>query len=338
MASEALQPRCGCAGDGGRAIGAVAHVLVIDAVPAQFADQVVRWGSTSSSRTSASHPHITVTAIDRHQHQQYRTLYWPAAGRGNDGAGRSGPVSRTVSYKMGSLTGLMGRFGRRSASVLRGGNLLLPGSDLRRCTWRLAAAVRPRRAGRAVAIVVAGARRPVGGRSDSWMKFAAGYTLGTGKVTSVSPVSVFFNAATPYETAHMVLAAYMVTGFLVAVYAAGLPRGRRDRYHRLGFAVPFTIAGIGPAAGDDGGHHRPVHRPQPAGQVRRDGIRPRDHPQRSRMGGRDPHQRPRLLRCRRPVVRLDLGRVLAAHPGHRLGQRAPGAAAAARHAIDRAST
>jgi cytochrome d ubiquinol oxidase subunit I len=37
----------------------------------------------------------------------------------------------------------------------------------------------------------------------------------------------------------------MVTGFLVAgVYAVGLLRGHRDRYHRLGFAVPFTIAGI----------------------------------------------------------------------------------------------
>jgi cytochrome bd ubiquinol oxidase subunit I len=28
------------------------------------------------------------------------------------------------------------------------------------------------------------------------------------------------------------------------VYAVGLLRGRRDRYHRLGFGVPFTIAGI----------------------------------------------------------------------------------------------
>src|SRR5258706_298541 len=50
------------------------------------------------------------------------------------------------------------------------------------------------------------------------------------------------------------------------------------------------------------------------------------------MGGRDPDQRPRLLRRLHPVVRLGLGRVLAAHPGQRLGQRAPGAAAAASHA------
>ncbi len=81
--------------------------------------------------------------------------------------------------------------------------------------------------------------------ANSWMNSPAGYTLSHGKITSVDPVSVYFNAATPYETAHMVLAAYMVTGFVVAgVYAVGLLRGRRDRYHRLGFAVPFTIAGI----------------------------------------------------------------------------------------------
>src|SRR5260370_7666473 len=43
----------------------------------------------------------------------------------------------------------------------------------------------------------------------------------------------------------MVLAAYMVTGFVIAgVYAVALLRGRRDRYHRLGFAIPFTVAGI----------------------------------------------------------------------------------------------
>jgi cytochrome d ubiquinol oxidase subunit I len=81
--------------------------------------------------------------------------------------------------------------------------------------------------------------------ANSWMNSPAGYTLTNGKISSVDPVSVFFNASTPYETPHMILAAYMVTGFLVAgVYAVGLLRGRRDRYHRLGFAIPFTIGGI----------------------------------------------------------------------------------------------
>ena len=41
----------------------------------------------------------------------------------------------------------------------------------------------------------------------------------------------------------MLLAAYMVAGFGVAsVYAVGFLRGRRDRYHRLGFAIPFVLA------------------------------------------------------------------------------------------------
>jgi cytochrome d ubiquinol oxidase subunit I len=39
------------------------------------------------------------------------------------------------------------------------------------------------------------------------------------------------------------LAAFMVAGFgVAAVYAAAWLRGRRDRYHRLGFLVPFTLA------------------------------------------------------------------------------------------------
>ena len=114
--------------------------------------------------------------------------------------------------------------------------------------------------------------------ANSWMNSPAGYTLTNGKISSVDPVSVFFNASTPYEATHMILAAYMVTGFVVAgVYAVGLLRGRRDRYHRLGFGDPVhDRRDRGPAAGDDGRRHRPVHRPQPAAQVRRDGVRPHD--------------------------------------------------------------
>jgi cytochrome d ubiquinol oxidase subunit I len=45
--------------------------------------------------------------------------------------------------------------------------------------------------------------------------------------------------------AHMVIAAYVVGGFLVAsVYAVAMLRGRRDRYHRLGFIIPFTVAAV----------------------------------------------------------------------------------------------
>lgn len=81
--------------------------------------------------------------------------------------------------------------------------------------------------------------------ANSWMNQPGGFTLKNGRVTAVSPFAVFFNRATPYEVPHMILAAYMVAGFLAAgVYAVGLLRGRNDHYHRLGFAVPFAIAGI----------------------------------------------------------------------------------------------
>ena len=43
----------------------------------------------------------------------------------------------------------------------------------------------------------------------------------------------------------MILAAYLVTGFLVAaIYAIGMLRGRRDRIHRLGLLIPLTVACI----------------------------------------------------------------------------------------------
>ena len=61
----------------------------------------------------------------------------------------------------------------------------------------------------------------------------------------VDPIGVIFNDAMPLMAAHMVVAAYLVGGFMIAsVYAVGMLRGRRDRYHRLGFIIGFTVAAI----------------------------------------------------------------------------------------------
>jgi cytochrome d ubiquinol oxidase subunit I len=79
--------------------------------------------------------------------------------------------------------------------------------------------------------------------ANSWMNLPGGITVQDGKVVDVRPLAVFFNRAFWYESLHMLVAAYIVAGFAVAsVYAVGLMRGRRDRYHRLGFLVPFTVA------------------------------------------------------------------------------------------------
>ena len=80
---------------------------------------------------------------------------------------------------------------------------------------------------------------------NSWMNQPQGYSPTTGKVTSVEPLKVIFNPAVPYEVPHMILAAYLVTGFIVAsIYAVGMLRGRRDRIHRLGLLIPLTVACI----------------------------------------------------------------------------------------------
>jgi cytochrome d ubiquinol oxidase subunit I len=80
---------------------------------------------------------------------------------------------------------------------------------------------------------------------NSWMNQPGGFTASGGRITSLDAWQVYFNHAALYEMPHMILAAYMVTGFLVAgVYAAGIWRGRRDRYHYTGFALGFVPAAV----------------------------------------------------------------------------------------------
>ncbi|MDQ1395726.1 MAG: cytochrome bd ubiquinol oxidase subunit [Acidimicrobiaceae bacterium] len=95
-----------------------------------------------------------------------------------------------------------------------------------------------------VPVVIAGA----GGTAsvvaaNGWMNLPGGITERGGRVVTVQPLAVFFNRAFWYESLHMLLAAYIVAGFMVAgVYATGMLKGRRDRYHRIGFLIPFMVA------------------------------------------------------------------------------------------------
>src|ERR1044072_4652455 len=80
---------------------------------------------------------------------------------------------------------------------------------------------------------------------NSWMNQPQGFSPSSGTVTSVEPWKVIFNPAVPYEVPHMILAAYLVTGFLVAsIYPVGMLRGRRDRIQRPGLRIPLTVASI----------------------------------------------------------------------------------------------
>ncbi|MBM3657934.1 MAG: cytochrome ubiquinol oxidase subunit I [Actinobacteria bacterium] len=98
-----------------------------------------------------------------------------------------------------------------------------------------------------VPIVIAG----IGGTvsvvaANAWMNHPSGFSLNrAGEVVDVEPLEVIFNKAMPLQSLHMLIAAYLVGGFLVAsVYAGAMLKGRRDRYHRLGFLIAFSVAAI----------------------------------------------------------------------------------------------
>ena len=82
--------------------------------------------------------------------------------------------------------------------------------------------------------------------ANSWMNTPAGFQLGpTGRPVNVNVISAIFTPALGYEFWHLIIALYMTAGFMVAsVYAVGWLRGRRDRYHRLGFTLPFTLGAV----------------------------------------------------------------------------------------------
>jgi cytochrome bd ubiquinol oxidase subunit I len=81
---------------------------------------------------------------------------------------------------------------------------------------------------------------------NSWMNTPQGFTMdAAGNVTDIDPWQVMTSPAAGYEVPHMILAAYLVTTFLIAsVYAVGMLRGRRDRHHRLGLLIPLTVGCI----------------------------------------------------------------------------------------------
>ncbi|WP_406210745.1 cytochrome ubiquinol oxidase subunit I [Kitasatospora sp. NBC_01560] len=82
--------------------------------------------------------------------------------------------------------------------------------------------------------------------ANSWMNTPQGFTLdSSGAPVNVSVRQAIFTPMFGPQYWHFVVAMFLTAGYVVAgVYAVGWLRGRRDRYHRLGFTVPFTIAAI----------------------------------------------------------------------------------------------
>jgi cytochrome d ubiquinol oxidase subunit I len=103
---------------------------------------------------------------------------------------------------------------------------------------------------------------------NAWMNHPSGFTLKEGHAVHVHPLAALLgNSFLWPELIHMYIAAYIVTGFLLAgAYAIGRLRGRWGRYERTALAIPLTIAAlaapvqilVGDWAARDVAHDQPV--------------------------------------------------------------------------------
>jgi cytochrome bd ubiquinol oxidase subunit I len=111
---------------------------------------------------------------------------------------------------------------------------------------------------------------------NAWMNHPSGFRLSGGEVVDVHPLAALFgNSYLWHELVHMYIAAYIVTGFLVAgAYAFGRLRGRWGRYERTALAIPLTVAALAAPAqvlvGDWNG--REVARAQPTKLAALEGL------------------------------------------------------------------
>ncbi len=78
---------------------------------------------------------------------------------------------------------------------------------------------------------------------NAWMNAPTGFRLDGDRAVDVHPIGALLNSHLLHTYAHMMLAAYMVAGFMIAaVYARAWMKGRRDRVTRLALMVPLTFA------------------------------------------------------------------------------------------------
>jgi cytochrome bd ubiquinol oxidase subunit I len=113
---------------------------------------------------------------------------------------------------------------------------------------------------------------------NGWMNHPTGFRLEHGKAVDVHPFrALFANSYFWHELVHMYLAAYMVTGFVLAgAYAFARLRGRWGRYERTALTATLAVAALASVAqvfvGDWAG--RDVAAAQPAKLAAFEGLGP----------------------------------------------------------------
>jgi cytochrome d ubiquinol oxidase subunit I len=81
--------------------------------------------------------------------------------------------------------------------------------------------------------------------ANAWMNTPRGFEMTNGVVTDADPVAVMLNPATATQTTHMILAAYFVSGFLVAsVYAVAMLQGKNRLYHRRALSLALALGAL----------------------------------------------------------------------------------------------
>jgi len=78
--------------------------------------------------------------------------------------------------------------------------------------------------------------------ANAWMNAPTGFAIAGGRVTDVDPIAAMLNPASLQQVVHMLLAAYVATGFGVAgVHAFFLLRDRSHPFHRRAFGIALAL-------------------------------------------------------------------------------------------------
>jgi cytochrome d ubiquinol oxidase subunit I len=81
--------------------------------------------------------------------------------------------------------------------------------------------------------------------ANAWMNTPQGFRLVEGVVVDAQPLRAMLNRAAGSQSAHMLAAAYLVSGSLIAsVYAFERLRGRDTAYHRKAMALGLAMAAV----------------------------------------------------------------------------------------------
>jgi cytochrome d ubiquinol oxidase subunit I len=78
--------------------------------------------------------------------------------------------------------------------------------------------------------------------ANAWMNTPAGFTLVNGDFTNIDPIKAMLSPAAFHEVVHMILAAFVATGFMVAgIHAYFLLRDRSNLFHGGAFRIAASL-------------------------------------------------------------------------------------------------